>query len=134
MKPGRDLDVLIAEKVMGFAVIKTVWGKHKQFCQYSLGPPDYYDDAGESILHNPLPLYSTDIAAAWEVVATLQFSGSAFKYEEEHIPSPVGTDSYTATFLNLNDESPKYILGEAMSLESAPHAICLAALKAVGAP
>jgi len=41
MKPGRELDALIAEKVMGWS-----WG----------------------IIGDLIPAYSTDISAAWEVV------------------------------------------------------------------
>lgn len=47
MKPGRALDNLVAEKVMGFDILTV----------------DYVRG------------YSTDIAAAWEVVTALESSG-----------------------------------------------------------
>src|SRR5688572_11412393 len=65
MKPGRELDALVAEKVMGLAwdtftddygeQLYVLWDRKKVG-----GPP-----AGDLW---PLPRYSEDIAAAWEVV------------------------------------------------------------------
>jgi hypothetical protein len=69
--PDREKDALIAKEVLGLKPVKTVWGKQKQYFQWSLGEPDYYDDCGSMELFNPLPTYSTDIAAAWEVVEKL---------------------------------------------------------------
>ena len=67
MKPGRELDVLIAEKIFGHEVTLKTWNEGK--CgEWSIGKPDYYDSYGESILHNPLPNYSEDIQAAWQIV------------------------------------------------------------------
>jgi len=92
MKPGRELDTLVAEKVMGL--------NHDKLDGY----PAYY---------------STDIAAAWEVVEklipdcflTLQWIEG---WEVSHFePGPYGGHMHLAHG------------------DSAPHAICLAALKAL---
>ena len=55
MEPGRELDALVAEKVMGLTT----------------GPDSYFDCAYEAddALH-----FSTDIAAAWEVESTMNES------------------------------------------------------------
>lgn len=99
MKPGRELDALIAEKVMGMNVQHgRVWSQE-----------------GKCLRETDLPSYSTDIAAAWEVVEKLK--------------------------LGLLPDGDKWIAGQAdrAGLETsnlcwgdtAPHAICLAALNAV---
>lgn len=106
MKPGRELDALVAEKVMGRTkpehfVPKNVW----------------------------LPHYSTDIAASWEVVEKMRSMG--FYYSVGSIVAlggrgPTLTESHAAGFGKRN------ALFETVSGETAPHAVCLAALKAVG--
>lgn len=125
MKAGRELDVLIGKKVLGLKVVKTVWGKEKQYRQFSIGAPDYYDDAGCSELHNPLPSYSQDIEAAWQVVEKLTSDSwkvtlitSEFGGTDCLIECTAGARGrfYSDTMEGLNT--------------SAPLAICLAALKA----
>jgi len=66
MPYNRELDALIAERVMGLEVVKNKKGG------WSIGPADYYDSYGEMIMYNRLPNYSYDIAAAWEVVEKLR--------------------------------------------------------------
>lgn len=53
MQPGRELDALVAEKVMGLTNF------------YWLSGERFY---GPEYQHNRLSDYSTDISAAWEVV------------------------------------------------------------------
>lgn len=108
MKPGRELDALVAEKVMG----------EKNVC-HELGV--IKNDLG---LKFEIPFYSTDVAAAWEIVdwwlrenEDSPFLGyRVFGYKGE--VSFQFDDSHDAKF-----ESG----GESIS-----HAICLAALKAKG--
>lgn len=116
---GRALDALVAEKVMGAKPVKTVWGKEKQYSCWSLGEPDWYDDQGASELFNPLPSYSTDIAAAWEVVAALQAT------RHVHISDTDDGSRWVCEFIYGGPNA----LAEGSTL---PEAICLAALKAVG--
>ena len=88
MKPGRDLDALIAEKVMGS--------------------------------ENNCPHYSTDITAAWEVVEKFH------KIDVSH--------TFDGWFCSI-DTSDEYGQNGTWSHaqgQSAPHAICLAALNVVG--
>jgi len=93
MSPGRELDALIAEKVMAWS--RPV--KHEG-CLMQL-PPN--SSKGEP--YSEAPNYSTDIAAAWEVVKKLRSMGLVIH------------DSFIS-----------------VDPDSAPHAICLAALKVMG--
>ena len=102
MKPGRELDALVAEKVMGFTP--------------AVGPSGTrYGFVGGS----HLPAYSTDIAAAWRLM-------DHFKGDEQHPmvrydgKRPEGKPRWTAVVRTCRGDA-----------DTAPHAICLAALKAV---
>ena len=91
MKPGRELDAMVSEKVMG---CKWIDGWHP----------------------------STDIQAAWHVVEKLGSKSmvtirTGFKHPQG------STYHHTETTVTVG--------GEYASGISAPHAICLAALKAV---
>jgi hypothetical protein len=115
MEAGRELDALIAEKVMGWTVELIVNSPCDAF-------EEWRDAQGWRYGPNP-PLYSTDIAAAWEIAEKLQlavipdasggwcaghalFRGPGW-YEE-----------------NVNDWE---------HADTAPLALCRAALAAVGA-
>lgn len=110
MKPGREVDALVAEKVMGIRV--------------TFEQGDYWPPArpGENFSTQPIRAYSTNIAAAWEVVENLNDFGS-FNLKRT---GPAGwiarLRDWRATPTTIEASAP-----------SAPHAICLAALKAVGA-
>jgi len=105
-----QLDALVAEHVMG-------WTKYLE--DYPDGEPgetyDSWDDDKKRL--SVLPNYSTSMAAAWEVVEK-QFSKTAFTFDhcENYVKLVVAWE------------------GDLIEIESdtAPRAICLAALKAVG--
>ena len=116
MKAGRELDAAVAEEVMGLRDVKTVplkyQGKARQpgLCH---GPQ-----------HDTVPHYSTDIEAAWEVVERVVNLG--------WLPTlgrgwSCGRGAWCFEIVKGKDD-----LERAMA-DSAPEAICLAALKAVGA-
>lgn len=95
MKPGRELDMLVAEKVMSLKPLGRV------------------------------PHYSTDISAAWEVVEKINSS----------------KNKWTLNSLRCDPNDGKWQFGDIDrdgsiwpddKYDSAPLAICLAALKAVG--
>ena len=98
MEAGRELDTLVAEKVMGLNVDRSMMHNG----------PSYFDP----------PAYSTDIAAAWLVVEKLR---------ETHDVELRGYQPYEPNNWQVVVDSEFYTEG------TAPHAICLAALKAVGA-
>jgi hypothetical protein len=132
MEAGRELDALVAEKVMGH-IPMTV----RQACGISLA--DREDD--EVVIGiapgvpptyaylNDLPRYSTDIAAAWEVVAriiVLGFRHPLVRYDNDR---PEGRERWTAAIIKPDGKG-----GARGDAFTAPHAICLAALNAVGNP
>lgn len=120
MTPGPELDALVAETVMGSTLSR--WPV-LQFDGTAKEELVFWD--GPKMMR--LPPYSTDIAAAWEVVenfvAKLAFSG------ENGFVLDYSCGSWTATFRHSISEFGKSV--ESLA-DTAPHAICLAALKAVG--
>ncbi len=121
MNPGRELDALIAKKVMGLDVQRNKSGSKRGGYYYSIGPVHWHDFSGDMQLANPLPNYSTDIAAAWEVVEKLRASGHG-------IVISMGTVSSLVTVQDPVGEE----LGQAYEEDGQmPAAICLAALKAI---
>lgn len=105
MMAGKELDELIAKKVMGYGLEYAdangcVWSTH----------------LSDAI---PTPLFSTDIAAAWEVVEKMK--DSDFNLEKDY-----DFEFWNCIIKPANTYPPIKIRGI-----SAPHAICLAALKAV---
>lgn len=129
MKPGRELDVLVAERVMGLKTGKYVWGKRKQYSAYFVGDAANWDDdgSGASVLFNELPHYSTDLASAWEVVKTLSEAGWIVKMITSEMG---GTDCTLVCGVGARGRIDSDCMGGIIT--TAPHAICLAALKAVG--
>lgn len=126
MKPGRELDALVAEKVMGWAP------------NYPGGWPHPPKDEPNRKRHmaadgtTVIPAYSTDIAAAWEVVEKV---GPLFGQRSFHLRwAPVMKDDDTPWLASWFDINVDHDTGAAHGRGgTAPHAICLAALKAVGA-
>jgi hypothetical protein len=109
---GRELDALVAEKVMGLEIEKIANG-HMWF-------------RDGVTLRSPIPHYSTDIAAAWHVV--------------EHLNAQSITVEITALVSRAN-RSVRHIvytynnetcMPRDQAIESsAPYAICVVALKAL---
>jgi hypothetical protein len=147
MKAGRELDALVAEKVMGWSALEFV--KHSgplnmDFPERHLIAPgrdrvphvsqETFPD-GKTIGPVPgrVPHYSTDIAAAWEVVEKV----AAWSFEvirREHDPGKIlwlaSIYPRAEKYADRWDSSKGTLFIEG---KSAPHAICLAALKSVGA-
>lgn len=109
MEEGRDLDALVAEKVMGWKYYPASAGTMQP-----INPPYWINPDRQSLdaIEDWPPSYSTDIDAAWEVVEKL---AGTFRLEYE----------------KYSDWDCELGLGSAHA-KTAPLAICLAALKAVG--
>lgn len=109
MKPGRELDTLVAEKVMGM----TRQGTN------SLNGEAWFRIAGIEHTSRTAPSYSTDISAAWEV------------WEAPHCDAwRIGRSPSNGHYEITNPYEDNFLVASA---PTAPHAICLAALKSVGA-
>lgn len=105
MNPGCALDALVAEKVMGW--------KSTGMLELSVTDEEPWLDENQCEKWCT-PKYSTDIAAAWKVVE--KFS-SRF--------------SMSRDALGWHANMTPFVGGDCIA-DTAPHAICLAALKAVG--
>jgi hypothetical protein len=127
MKAGRELDALVAEKVMGWQRITGPKTDYDGPCEYGdvLIPPTISEDEAFRMMppKGAIPFYyfvnrnwSTNISDAWQV-------------QEKSIACTMfrDTDGYEVDLVYKRSQG--WIRGVA---ETAPLAICLAALKAVG--
>ena len=139
MNPGKELDALVAERVMGCDLEPNEpCGTSLSHCPYDKSEHTRFFLTGLVSSGTPKP-YSTDIGAAWEVVE---------KLGQERIPKRVIPGEMQKYCLWLHqdidgsfvahfspDESTEMSLSAGFPTgpnTTAAHAICLAALKAVG--
>jgi hypothetical protein len=101
-QPGRELDALVAEKAMG--MLTQVSGDRYKY---------YWMRPSEDVHWDTLPRYSTDIATAWALVEKFRLA-----------VTPWSTQGWIATV----EPGEGWIC----PADTAPHAICLAALFIVG--
>lgn len=134
MKPGRELDALVAEKVMGIQKLhpheiveyEDTYYTKCLVCGQSNATTDFHLEESQC---GEFKKYSTDIAAAWEVVEKLS-EKFAYCIEKGHsmhqitvwIVPPQGDGFHTVEDLMET---------HSVSSCSLPHAICLAAVKAI---
>jgi hypothetical protein len=131
----REIDALVAEHVMGWR-----WVEHGGFDW--IVPPDVVPDiaffmwghrihddkpqfSGE--FENVLPHYSTDIAAAWKVVEAMRAAGYSVSIGYYANGCDVGI---TARNSRAGWEAVRPVYGG--HADTAPRAICIAALRAKG--
>ncbi len=108
MIPGRELDALVAEKVMDMD------SELLAVCRSYVSLESAYAQAC-----NPLPRYSTDIAAAWLIVEKLDLLTGEYLGKNKHGEWVILDPNWGAPTETPPGTTPA-------------HAICLAALKAVG--
>lgn len=122
MDAGRELDALVAEKVMGFNKVTEIVVDHE--------PPHelYRAPDGRGYYPNRIPLYSTSIADAWQVVEKLAREG---KHLALQAPGSLDMNECYRRFKQWTADFTYDIDSEGRA-DTAPLAICLAALKAVG--
>jgi hypothetical protein len=131
MKTGRELDALIAEKVMGWTDIEE--DESDPNTRYSWNEAFIGLDPTAPGCFRSIPCYSTDMAAAWEVLEKMQAQGYRWcLLIRDELKSDTRILPY-AEFLHYG----KYAPGKVDTCvfaedESMPLAICLAALRAVG--
>jgi len=117
LQVGRELDALVAEKVMGvLEIIPYGTSEGDFFCV--LG---YTQDGGG--ISEPLKHYSTSISAAWEVVEKVNQ-----QMDLGFLPDKDGRLQYDCSFGPDNTERNP----TCNYADTAPLAICLAALKVGG--
>jgi hypothetical protein len=132
MNAGRELDALIAEKVMGYTLrfAAKAWTDEDWMCSDTptetnvmaiYAPADQFPGSGAFDMS--IPHYSTDIAAAWQVIDRMEEL-----VRMARIGRVIG--GWECRFVQLEDTTGYYdVLEEA---DTAPLAICLAALKVCG--
>lgn len=129
-QPGRELDALIAEKVMGWVSIphpepENLFPGVRAGARSWFPPNNDYaywrERFGPGYANGvSFPEYSTSIEAAWEVVEKMGEN-------RLRLDLSVGTSEDAIAEFSRNGSE-----GIEANGEDAPHAICLAALKAVG--
>ena len=135
MDAGRELDALVAGKVMGWTCVRTESGWDNgpdpvtggpQIGWYGQPPGEEWEGNSGQIIEE----YSTDIATAWKVVEVLAKKGYALALQA---PDSVDMNEcyrrfkrWTADFSQMEYPSTE------AEADTAPLAICLAALNAVG--
>lgn len=115
LKPGRELDVLVAEKVIGWRW-EGLWIISPNEQRWEISTREALDFA--------VPRFSADIAAAWEVVEKLEKDIQITKQRRPCTEISDQEETWYYAFI---------VNGDGFKAETAPHAICLAALKALGA-
>jgi hypothetical protein len=110
MKAGRELDLLVAKHVMGYFKIKSLIPDEPNKVFY----PELQMKDGELVPH-----YSTDIKDAWEIVEKLRKDWTMEIRQ-------VRNGTLDVTFYNYDAKH------KSRNIDTAPLAICLAALKAKG--
>lgn len=123
LKPGRELDALIAEKVIG-KDLTIFCPKLKGPCDQVLGRIHFEGVCPKcgwsgQVSNGPL-LYSTSVSAAWEVVEKLKDETMSVSIFTTHVHGPEETE--------ILIDGVEMCRGDF----SIPHAICLGALKAIG--
>jgi hypothetical protein len=118
MKPGRELDALIAEKVLGIPV-RASEDAEGCYLPVTTHPDGGYYHGHRGQIEKPILHYSTQIADAWLVVEKMKANNYCFTLYDGYDPE------WAALF---SPRDAKLNLAEA---DTAPLAICLAALKAV---
>lgn len=140
LNPGRELDALVAEKVMGFTVYRDTSG---------IGHPADTCTAPGSTERPLVPEFSANIAAAWGVVERI-----SERLKSGEIPAQVRGDMgsgdtyyrFQRTGFQIRKSGGVYYAGfscadgaheddrfldDLFKAKTAPHAICLAALRVV---
>jgi hypothetical protein len=134
-KSGRELDALVAEKVMGWQwFVSAQTGRRALF--HPRGLPDWFSKPAtgtEDIARNwdPFPEYSSDIAAAWKVIGQIMGPFIDVSVTEVGPYRNDGCSKCEITWSNDEDDPQEYSLQEIA--DEAPLAICRAALRFVEA-
>ena len=121
MQPGREMDALVAETVMGWTnVSDNIYGYGEHLVGHPPGDTDRVPWKRDFV-----PAYSTDIAAAWEVFETLTADPSSYPFAQVHRLWLEDTNSW-GWGVSVPHWSSIEILG---SGATAPEALCRAALR-----
>lgn len=132
MKPGRKLDALIAEKVMGWTDVDTNPDDGPMMANGKRGmglPP--YKGPPKNRVYESFPSYSTDMGDAWRVVEKINLfdEHALFKCTWETDENGNNNPNIWKVAKRVGGWEYQKLVAEA---QTPAHAICLAALKAIG--
>ena len=119
-EPGRELDALVAQKVMGFVKSPNC---------------DWWDDANRVYRWIYIPQYSTEIAAAFEVVEKMKLFDKYYLHKKPlgQFHGQNGNWAIKSYEPDTGGSLGEWGLFDYAEAPTAPHVICLAALKLSGA-
>jgi hypothetical protein len=126
---GRELDAEIAEKVMGLDVIQITCIDHRGAVPDigSKSAPYKMSNGKMGVQATRIPGYSTDIAAAWQVAEKL--GGYCYLWRDGGVAPLMFDGQWECKLRRDNDPDRRYYA----VAPTAPLAICLAAIQAIGA-
>jgi len=141
MKAGREMDALIAEKVMGWKDIRCDQGGN---LPYGVPDDDFNSDVDEHKKHGncgfpmeyhrePIPMYSHDISAAWEVVEKMTSEGACpaiINDDNGHWAMALDGMQNCVDGSETMDVATTFFAPKSLWCDTVPLAICRAALKA----
>ncbi len=122
-----EINRKIATDLFKHVLVHKVWGKNKQYESWTIGEPEYYDFAGDMQLQNHVPNYCGSIKQAWTVIEEL-FNLDKSEPTILKVYGPL-SNGYAVTPIWEHHDGP-IELGTIVH-ESAPMAICLAALEVI---
>lgn len=126
---GRELDALIAERVMGWKVIETDdCNGEDNFWLSKDGQHPFEGEYGDDL---ELPAYSTSIADAWKVVEKMRAARTwdfSVSWHQGY-DTAFGVDGWECEINGWDDTRYERVATSDIQ-KTAPHAICLAALRA----
>ena len=129
MTAGREMDALLAEKVMGYTLSELSLPAYPKYKLFDIESGEFSGYVKE------VPHYSTDIAAAWEVVKRMPIPFKLEKcWEKAYQIGPEGWSACWCTDADCEgcNENSRCTNGDDAWAETAPLAICRCALKVAG--
>ncbi len=125
--PGRELDALVCERVFG--LVRCRGEKHdasypNTYCYAATDSPTEGAEAR---------CYSTEINDAWEVVAAMREKYNCLLTLEQYLMNSDEYEDWGATFRHRETDTEHSSTAGLFESQTAPLAICRAALLAVGA-
>ena len=129
MPAGREMDVLIAEKIMGYTLSELSLPAYPKYKLFDIESGEFSGYVKE------VPHYSTNIADAWEVVKRMPIPFKLEKcWEKAYQIGPEGWSACWCTDADCEgcNENSRCTNGDDAWAETAPLAICRYALKVAG--
>lgn len=125
MQPSRDLDALIADKILGLPVEQNIYGDWIWTVnRTSIPQNEYYLDMKGS--YDELPHYSTNITYAFQVIIKLRENPNIYVELGAYNEKDYGETGFECRIGYGTNESSYVAFAN-----TAPMAICLAALKMI---